>query len=154
MFYVSKNILKDEHLAEDAVHAAFLKVIDNLDKIDDVDSSKTKGYVAIIAERVSIDMYRKLKRETTSLDTFDYESSMDPHFDEYDESGGEPLSIAIAQLPENYREVVLLRFRHDLTTNEIAKTLDISEENVHKRIQRAKKKLKDILISQNSHLTN
>ncbi|MGV8153540.1 MAG: hypothetical protein ACLKAO_04440 [Alkaliphilus sp.] len=32
MFYVAKGILKDEHLAEDSLHQAFLKLVDNLDK--------------------------------------------------------------------------------------------------------------------------
>ena len=59
MYYVANSILKDSHLAEDAVHMAFLRIINNLDKIGDIDSHKTKGLVVIIVKNIAIDIYRK-----------------------------------------------------------------------------------------------
>ena len=63
MYYTANNILKDNYLAEDAVHNAFLRIIDNLEKIDDVNSHNTKGLIVIIVKNVSIDIYRKNKKE-------------------------------------------------------------------------------------------
>ena len=65
MFFVANMILKDEYLAEDAVHQAFLRIIDNLDKIYKIDCHKTKGFIVIIVENIAIDFYRKRKREKT-----------------------------------------------------------------------------------------
>ncbi|WP_343120639.1 RNA polymerase sigma factor, partial [Clostridioides difficile] len=59
-------ILKDDHLSEDAVHNAFLRIIKNIDKIDEVDSPRTKAFIVIIVERIAIDFYRKRKREKVS----------------------------------------------------------------------------------------
>ncbi|HFL3113362.1 TPA: RNA polymerase sigma factor, partial [Clostridioides difficile] len=66
MFYVANKILKDDHLAEDAVHNAFIRIIKNIDKIDEVDSPRTKAFIVIIVERIAIDFYRKRKREKVS----------------------------------------------------------------------------------------
>ena len=41
MFYSANRILKDEYLAEDVVHQAFLRIIDNLDKINEIKCHKT-----------------------------------------------------------------------------------------------------------------
>jgi len=46
MFYVANSILKDEHLAEDAVHQAFIKIIENLNKINEIlDNSDKRAYL-------------------------------------------------------------------------------------------------------------
>ena len=64
MYYTANNILKDSHLAEDAVHNAFLRIINNLEKIEDINSHKTKGLIVIIVKNVSIDIYiEKIKKK-------------------------------------------------------------------------------------------
>ena len=124
MFYVANKILKDDHLSEDAVHNAFLRIIKNIDKIDEVDSPRTKAFIVIIVERIAIDFYRKRKREKVS------ESN---------------LAIALAKLNESYFQVLSLKFQYGFSNKEIANALNLGEENVYKRIQRARKKLKEIL---------
>lgn len=145
MFYVAKGILKDNHLAEDAVHMAFIKIINNISKIDKIDCPKTKGFIVIIVERVSIDIYRKIKKENvTSIDEVSYSKelafSVEENYDENNE-----LASAIARLPENYRQVIILKFSQGFSDDEISNILDISKDNVAKRIQRGKKKLKSFL---------
>lgn len=44
MFHVAMKILKNEFDAEDAVHQAFLSLIENLKKISDVKCPKTRAY--------------------------------------------------------------------------------------------------------------
>lgn len=50
MFHVAMKILKNEFDAEDAVHQAFLSLIENLKKISDVKCPKTRAYIVIITE--------------------------------------------------------------------------------------------------------
>lgn len=59
MFYVANRILKNEHSSEDVVHQAFMRVIDHLDKIDDVECHKTRAFLVTITEHIAIDYYRK-----------------------------------------------------------------------------------------------
>lgn len=143
MFYVANRIIRDEYLAEDIVHKAFLKIINNLDKINEINCHKTKGFIVIIVENISIDFYRKRKRENNlSFDELeiyleDIKSSNDFVPNEVEE--------AILKLPLNYLIVFKLRFSHGYGYEEIAQVLEISEVNVRQRISRGKKKLEEIL---------
>ncbi|WP_343120640.1 RNA polymerase sigma factor, partial [Clostridioides difficile] len=53
--------------------------------------------------------------------------------------------IALAKLNESYFQVLSLKFQYGFSNKEIANVLNLGEENVYKRIQRARKKLKEIL---------
>lgn len=66
MFFTANKILHNYHDAEDAVHAAFVKIAENIEKIEAPDSPKTRGYVVTIVEHAAIDLYRKHKRTTTA----------------------------------------------------------------------------------------
>lgn len=144
MFYIANDILKDNHLAEDAVHTAFLRIIDNFNKINDVKSHKTKGLIVIIVKNISIDIYRKNKREREKLDILENEISINSN-EHIELSELNELEIAISKLPEKYRQVILLKFSHHFSDNEIGNILKIKPDNVRKRISRGKEKLKSIL---------
>ena len=57
--YVSKAILKNNESAEDAVSEAFVRIIKNLDKINEDDRYKTRAFLVIIVRNVSIDILNK-----------------------------------------------------------------------------------------------
>lgn len=59
MFHVAFQILHNEQDAEDAVHQAFVKIAENIRKIDQPVCPKTHGYVVTIVENKAIDQYRK-----------------------------------------------------------------------------------------------
>ena len=50
MFSVANRVLNNQYDAEDAVHQAFLSIIDNLNKVREVDCPETRSYVVIITE--------------------------------------------------------------------------------------------------------
>ena len=58
MKHIAMKILDDEHLAEDAVHNAFVKIISNLEKFNKINCQETRNLIVIIIRSVSIDMYR------------------------------------------------------------------------------------------------
>lgn len=62
MLYLANRILKEPHLAENAVHDAFLRLIKYIDNIDDIDCHKTKSLIVIVTESASKDIYNKHKR--------------------------------------------------------------------------------------------
>lgn len=55
------------------------------------------------------------------------------------------LEQALARLPEEHREVVLLRTIHGLDAAESAEALGCTEEQVHSRLSYARKRLKELL---------
>ena len=136
MFFLGNRILRDEYLAEDAIHQAFLRIIDNLDKIDKIDCHKTKGFVVIIVENIAIDFYRKRKREKTiSFDEIEFYIK-----DIKNESNLiiNDVEEAILKLSINYSSVFRLKYSQGYSNREISEILKISEQNVRQRISREK----------------
>ena len=62
MFHVAYEILHNEQDAEDAVHQAFVKIAENIKKIDAPVCPKTHSYVVTIVENKAIDQYRKRQK--------------------------------------------------------------------------------------------
>ncbi len=139
MKYIALDILGDEYAAEDAVHNAFLKIIANLDKFSEEDCQENKNLIVIIIRSVSIDMYRKRNREFENTDILDKELTVETDFSVVQV---EDILKEIEALPEIYRDVLLLKVEYDFKDRDIAKMLGINVDTVSKRLERARKQLK------------
>lgn len=141
MYHVALNILGADHLAEDAMHQAFINIMNHLDMIGEVVCPQTRSYCVIICKRVAIDMKRREHKEKF-IDFNDMQESV---------SGGsnieddvilkmelEILVDRILQLPDIYRDVFYLYYSNDFSVKQIAETLQITRENAKKRLQRAR----------------
>lgn len=138
MFHVAFDILHNEQDAEDAVHQAFIKIAENIKKIDEPMCPKTHSYVVTIVENQSIDQYRKQqKRQTVELIDETHGISV-----QYDSASD--LTKCILKLPARYREMILLRYHQGYTVREISKILGLSLLAAIKLDQRAKNKLKKL----------
>jgi len=51
----------------------------------------------------------------------------------------------LAKINHGYADILALKYTYEYTNDEIASMLSISEENVRKRLERAKKALKKII---------
>lgn len=139
MYYVAWNVLHHTEDAEDAVHHAFVKIAENITKVGESTSAKTKRYVMIIAQTTAIDMWRsKRKHPISDLEKIGAAVSV-----EYE--GDDLLAAYILDLPEQQRNIIWLRYYHGYTPREIAKMLGMTYASVLKTDQRAKQKLRDIL---------
>ncbi|NLK86385.1 MAG: sigma-70 family RNA polymerase sigma factor [Clostridiaceae bacterium] len=142
LFYVANNILADPSLSEDVVHQAFIKIIENLDKIENINCHKTKSYIVTIVKHCAINIYNYRKRHLE----VPYDEFHDTIADniEFQEDMGN-LAYAVAKLPVIYKTVLTLKFVHNYSNQEIANELEITEATVRKRIERAKLKVQEIL---------
>lgn len=139
MYHVAYQLLRNEPDAEDAVQQSFLSLLRNLDKVQQVDSSETRAYVTIIAEHKAIDIIREKQRLTTvELEDNVYGIAFQP-------PGDHGYGDAIAALPAQYREVLLLRHAQGYSTREVAEILEISYEAARKLLYRAKEALRNQL---------
>lgn len=59
VYKIVYNILNDSYLAQDVVQSVFIKLIENIDKIDRIECNKTKAFIVIITRNLSINLYRK-----------------------------------------------------------------------------------------------
>lgn len=133
MLYVADRLLlcrEDAEDAEDAVHQAFLSVIENLHKIGEIDCPQTRSFLVIIVERKAIDLLRK-RRPTLSLNEeiagLPFEAPVD-----------NPLARGMGALPAHYRQVLLLRYDNGYSSREIAAMLGMSLAAVRKQLTRGK----------------
>lgn len=139
MKHIALKILGDEHLADDAVHNAFIKIISNLHKFNEIDCQETRNLIVIIIRSVSIDMYRKRNREFENTDILDKEISIETDFSIIEVDN---ILNAIDILPDIYKDILLLKAEYGYKDREIAKLLGIKVDTVSKRLERARKQLK------------
>lgn len=139
MLHVANKILQNHHDAEDAVHQAFISIIENLDNISEVNSPQTRSYIVIITERKAIDLLRKIRKRQT----FEFNEGISGVEIPFEMDN--PIASAIAKLPSQYREVLLMRYHNGFSAKEIASILSMSDSGVRKLIVRAKKALQELL---------
>ena len=136
MYAVAYRILNNAQDAEDAVHQAFLKVLDNFSKISEINCPKTKGYIVAIVESRAIDIYRRNKMRSADL----YNEVTVGLSVDYEDS--DALAGCILKLPPRQRQLILLKYHHGYKLKEVAKMLGITYSNALTIEQRAKDKLR------------
>lgn len=138
MLSIANAVLHNEHDAENAVHNAFLSVAKNLSKITDIDSPRTRGFLAVITERKAINLYNERKKHTGD-ELYEDTITVSP-----DPLGEHDMKWAIVKLPPRYREIILLKYFQGFTTKECAELLDITPAAASKLDQRAKQRFMEI----------
>ena len=141
MYVVAYNILKQHEDAEDAVIASWEKIINNIEKISEIECRETKNFIVIIVERTSIDMCRK-KYKKHEVSVGDYEEM--PYYATHDKEIQDfEMTELFRSMPKKYSEVLMLRYINGFSHGEIAEVLNLSEGTVSSRLSRAKKMLQD-----------
>ena len=138
LFALANNILNNEHDAEDAVHYGFVKLAENILKIGDPRSTKTKSYIVTIVENKAIDIYRWKQRHPVAP-LGNAAGGIRVAYD-----GLSDLAGCILKLPPRQRSIIIFKYHHGYTLKEIAKMLGISYSNALKIEFRAKEKLKSL----------
>ena len=144
MYYAAMAILNDHALSEDALQEAFLYIVKHIEKIDDPLSRSTRAFLVTLAGWQAKKILRERRKEPIAdeEDAFSTPSTEDSYFDRYDEAR---LAALIQTLPEIYREPLFMRYAWEMRYEEIAETLGISSDTARKRVERAKKMLKQKL---------
>ena len=129
--------LQDIGLAEDAVQETFIKAYRALSSFQNESSLKT--WLMKIAINTCRDMQRGSwwKRINRAVTLDQLNSAILPVSDDVIS-----LNMEIAKLPMKLREVVLLYYYEDMTTEEIADALGIAPSTVSSRLKKAREKLR------------
>lgn len=140
--------------AVDLVHDTFTKVWSYLRGGYEIDNFRPFLYKVL--NNLIIDEYRKKKE--SSLDALlELEGVDEGSFEELSESTAEALAATIdgkkafellEQLPDQYREVIILRFVDQLGPREISELIEETENVVSVRIHRGLKMLRKMLEAQ------
>ena len=138
MYHSAYRILQNREDSEDAVHQAFISIIENLEKIKDVDLPETRSFCVICCKNKALDLYRRKKRsgEIELIDNYTEISA--PEFDNR-------LDEAIANLPVKLGSVILLHYDNGFSMEEVAEILGITVSAARRRLTRAKDELRKAL---------
>lgn len=141
----------DLHRSEELAQQAFINAWSKLSQLKDL--SKFRPWLCTIARNLVISFIRTKKRdilakaksmeninETAAAQSGPLESAIKKEHQEL-------VSDAIQQIPEKYREPLVLYYRQHQSIKQIAQSLDLSEGTAKKRLQRGRNKIKEQLNS-------
>jgi RNA polymerase sigma-70 factor (ECF subfamily) len=126
--------LSNKYSAEEAAQETFVRAYFGLSELKKPESFYS--WLLGIAERVVKEQLRSIKR-FTKVDCLEQQQDPGKRIE-----NDLRLEKAIAQLPDSYREIILLRFYADLSCLEIAGKLDMPIGTVTKTLSRAYVKLR------------
>ena len=143
MIYVANQVLRDPEDAEDAVQNALLAIARNIKTVPAGNPKVVKAYVLVAAKNAALNMLPQKQRRETQVDIDELQmAGEDDLFRRVAASQDyEMLMRAMSKLPELYREVLMLRFVHEQTENQIAQLLGRKRITVHQQITRGKQAL-------------
>lgn len=134
------------HTAEDLTSEVFLRA---LQALPDIRSSQIsyQAWLFQIARNLSIDYFRKMKGHQDHL----LEEEMGIYHDHAEQKvdmglTGEKLRSALSELPENQRDVIIMRFVAGMPVREVAQVLQKSEDSIKSLQRRGLQALRDRLI--------
>jgi len=154
---VLKQVDRDEAIAEDLVHEVFLAALRSLDKFRG--DSQLYTWLRSIALHKINDFYRHQAREPKAENSF-------PDFDALELErirGNEPATFtvleseevrqsvhqALADLPQDYQEVLVLKYIKDMPVLAISQIMGRSPKSVEGLLSRARKAMRDNLGNNN-----
>lgn len=147
MLYSANKILGDSSLAEDAVQAAFEKIIRHPDKVLSIPIDDLKPYLIVVSENAARRLYHdRNKIPETPLDDIEL---FEPRQPGQEDISIDKLTLAtifqLSAFTPQFRDIIVLRYYYDLSIREISKTLGISEVNVRVRLTRAKLLMRQLI---------
>lgn len=163
IYSLVKKMIKNDSDVEDLVQETFIKAYKALDKFKF--NYSFSAWIYRIASNNTIDFLRKRSFDTFSIDKpignaedenyFEIEdNSYSPDSELINQQKSDIISAAIDTLPENYREIILLRHEEELDYKTIAEQLDLPLGTVKAHLFRARKLLYEELKDKYNLLNN
>jgi len=153
MLYMATKILGSER-GVDAVHDVFVKIIEKFEKNMEILGDKPGNYFVIIVRNHSLNILNKehleflpLEEELVDHDLFHFQAA-GPEEDLLYEDKKERLAMLIRGLPPSLRQAIDYRYIEGYSNIEIAEIFGISQSAVSTRIDKAKKRLRELIESE------
>lgn len=151
VYNLAYRMLGSTEAAEDAAQETFLRVYTRLSSYDP--SFKLASWILSIASHYCIDCLRKGKGRQVSIEQVDGARWIpDPHLSPEDRTLNVEERRAVRRqldhLPDQYRLVIVLRYWHDMSYDEIAEVTESTESAVKSRLHRARQMMAELLDEQ------
>ena len=125
--------------SEECVQETFFYVAKHFEKIGDVKSKRTKGYLSAIVTGFAIDIYNNSKK--ANVVSLDGEQTVDiEYYEDYEKA--ELLTAFDNILDEESRIYFYLKYIYGYKSSEIAEIYKVKDSYIRKKLQYAKEKLR------------
>lgn len=131
---------------EDLVSEIFMKTFSKLDQFQ-WQGVGFESWLYKIASNQIIDHYRRTGSKTTiELDQVDHllPTGEDVFLQTVQKDDQTKIRDILSSMPDNYQQILTLKFLSELTNQEIARIMNITENNVGVLVYRALKKFKEL----------
>jgi RNA polymerase sigma-70 factor (ECF subfamily) len=146
VFNLARYMLGDAHAAEDLAQEAFLHAYRALPGYRA--QGKFPAWLRTIVTRLCLNHRRDTRREIPWADLTGHAAEVtdgpERRVAEWERCAA--VRRAIAALPPDYRDVIVLRYLEELTYEEIARHLGVPVSTIETRLHRAKKQLRQRLL--------
>ena len=133
MLRVAKRYFPDDgYTAEDVVQNAWVRVVNNFQRISSLPSNKYGAFLVVIVKNEAITILRRKKQELP------FEDAIIGNDDRFAENDERSIIEVIQSMPDTYRAVLEMRFIEERSTREISKALALTETAVNVRIHRGR----------------
>ncbi len=143
MYRGAYGVLHNREQAEGAVQDSFEKLLKYLPKIDTPDSPKTQQLVLKTVRNTAIDQYRRNNKQNEWLSQQEQGEETNSFVKSVEDR--EFIQQLLNAVPTEYREIIKLRCYYGFSAKETGDILGLSEGNVNKRLERARKLIADRL---------
>lgn len=144
LYRLGMSVLNNEAEAEDAMQNAYIKAYEHLAQFEQR-AAFTTWLTRIMLNQCYEQRRKQLPVQDTPAETDNFITMSTPAHILVNKELNTVLEEAIAQLPEKYRLVFVLREIEDLSVRETSEALQIEEPNVKVRLNRAKTMLRNNL---------
>jgi len=125
-----------------------IRIINNIDKISDITSNKTRAFIVVIVRNVALTHFKNQANQVADTDVY-IDNIPDGDISVLDrltnEESYELIIQAIQTLPKSMSDVLYLSTVKDYDITKISKFLNLSYNTVKTRLSRAKKAIRKIL---------
>lgn len=143
--------VNNQQVAEDLTSDVFVRMIDSLPKYEKQDAS-FRAWLFQIARNLSIDYYRKMAiRNHSPLEENLVAKAEDIGLVIDQRLTSQNLRLALAQLTDDQRDVIVLRFVAGMPISEVAQLMKKSDDAVKGLQRRALNTLRDVLAELEVH---
>ncbi len=140
IYLLAYKHLGDKNLAEDIVQDTIIKIREKIIKKEINSCHKIGRLIGYIVRGLCIDLIRR-NEKVIYREIFDNEIKTEDTF-----VSRLIFNDAINKLPDKYKDIFIMKVLKDKSYSEIAKDLGLSESTVRKRVERARKILKEVLV--------
>ena len=146
LFKVSYRVVNDQEVAEDLVHDSYIKATEKQMRFPSMNDATY--WLIRVVKNASLNYIKRKNREKKAYTKLFYEDKRTVTTGEKElliEETINKTKQALDLLPNNLKEVLILREYADMNYKEIGKTLGITEGNVKIRVFRAREQLSKLI---------